>query len=106
LGIGSIGDIASLPVFWGFVVLWGFVSLPASNAVSREYEHQADLYGLNVSQAPHGLAEFMIHDADYARVRATPIEYALFYTHPSDAERVATSMQWRAASARLPPLPQ
>jgi len=97
-------DIASLPIFWGLFLLWGFVSLPASNAVSRSFEHQADLYGLNASQAPLGLAEFMIHDADNVRLRPTSLEYALFYTHPSDAERVATAMQWRAAKAQLPPL--
>jgi Zn-dependent protease with chaperone function len=38
------------------------------------------------------------------RLQPTTAEYALFYTHPSDAERVATAMQWRAASARLPAL--
>jgi STE24 endopeptidase len=99
--MSSVGDIASLPVLWGFFLLWGFASLPASNAISRNYEHQADLYGLNASQAPHGLAEFMIHDADTVRLQPTAIEYALFYTHPSDAERVATAMQWRTESARL-----
>ena len=46
----------------------------------------------------------MIHDADYVRLRPTALEYALFYDHPSDTERVATAMQWRVASARLPPL--
>jgi STE24 endopeptidase len=102
--MSAVGDIASLPVFWGLFLLWGFASLPASNAISRSFEDQADLYGLNASQAPLGLAEFMIHDADTVRLQPTTAEYALFYTHPSDAERVATAMQWRAASARLPAL--
>ena len=75
-----------------------------SQAISRNFEHQADLYGLNASRAPLDLAEFMIHDADTVRLRPTAIEYALFYTHPSDAERVETAMQWRAASTRLPAL--
>jgi Zn-dependent protease with chaperone function len=43
----------------------------------------------------------MIHDADTVRLQPAAIEYALLYTHPSDAERVATAMQWRAESARL-----
>jgi STE24 endopeptidase len=102
--MSDVGDIASLPVFWGLYLLWGFASLPFSNAISRTFEHQADLYGLNASQAPLGLAEFMIHDADTVRLSPTSLEYALFYDHPSDAERVATAMQWRAANARLPAL--
>ena len=50
--ISGVGDIASLPVFWGLYLLWGFAALPVSNAISRNSEHQADLYGLNASQAP------------------------------------------------------
>lgn len=92
------GDISCLPVFWGLFLLWGFASLPASNAVSRDFERQADLYGLNASQAPLGLAEFMIHDADTVRLRPTALEYTLLHSHPSAAERVMTAMQWRAAS--------
>ncbi len=110
--IRRLGDAGKCPVsrtlpvcqFSRLGAAVGIPSLPASNAISRNFEHQADLYGLNASQAPLGLAEFMIHDADTVRLRPTAVEYALFYSHPSDAERVATAMQWRAASARLPPL--
>ena len=101
--MSSVDNIASLPVFWGLYLLWGFASLPATNAISRSFERQADLYGLNASQAPLGLAEFMIHDADTVRLQPAPIEYALFHSHPSDAERVLAAMEWRAARARLSP---
>jgi STE24 endopeptidase len=103
LAMRGEGDIASLPLFWGLFVLWGLASAPATNAISRVYERQADLYGLNASRAPHGLAEFVIHDADTARLAPSALEYALFYDHPSDAERVMTAMQWRASTARLAP---
>jgi STE24 endopeptidase len=97
----GLADAATLPVLWGCFLMWGFASLPASNAAARLSEHQADLFGLNASQSPHGLAEFMIHDADTARLQPSALEYALFYTHPSDAERIATAMTWRAENARL-----
>ncbi|HEY2560571.1 MAG TPA: M48 family metalloprotease [Caldimonas sp.] len=96
-GLSGSGDIATLPLFWGLFLLWGFLSLPLANAVSRVYEHQADMFGLNASREPHGMAEFMIHDADTSRLSPSTLEYALFYNHPSDAQRVATAMQWRAA---------
>ena len=67
LKMEGAGDIAMLPILWGLFMLWGFLSLPAATAISRISEHQADLFALNASQAPHGLAEFMIHDADTAR---------------------------------------
>jgi Zn-dependent protease with chaperone function len=41
----------------------------------------------------------MIHASDNARLKPTTLEYALFYTHPSDTERVQTAMEWRAAHA-------
>jgi STE24 endopeptidase len=96
-GLLGAGDIATLPLFWGLFLLWGFISLPLANAVSRVYEHQADMFGLNASREAHGMAEFMIHDADTSRLAPSTLEYALFYDHPSDTERVAAAMQWRAA---------
>ena len=96
-GLSGPGDMATLPLFWGLFVLWGFLSLPLTNAVSRVCEHQADMFGLNASREPHGMAEFMIHDADTSRLSPSMLEYALFYDHPNDAQRVATAMQWRAA---------
>lgn len=103
-GISGQADIASLPILWGLVLLLGFASLPVNNAISRVCEHQADWFGLNASQSPHGLAEFMIHDADSARQQPTALEYALFYSHPSAAERVATAMRWRVENPRLSPV--
>lgn len=97
----GLADAATIPVLWGCFLMWGFASLPVSNAAARIAERQADLFGLNASQSPHGLAEFMIHDADTARLQPSALEYALFYTHPSDAERIATAMTWRAENARL-----
>jgi len=102
----GLGDIASLPLFWGLYLLWGFASLPLGNAASRMCEHQADLYSLGAAAEPAGLAEFMIHDADVARLHPRWYEYALFYDHPSDAERVATAMNWREQLARLPAVRQ
>ena len=103
-GIASVGDIASIPLFWGLILSWGIVSAPIHNAISRYHEMQADRFGLNASQAPHGVAEFMIHDADVVRLQPTALEMALFYTHPSPADRVATAMRWREQMARLAPL--
>lgn len=104
--IDGVGDIAGLPLFWGLYLFWGFASLPLSNGISRSCEHQADLYSLGAAAEPEGLAEFMIHDADVARLQPRWYEYALFYDHPSDAERVATAMTWREQRRLLDPPPR
>ena len=94
--VGGAGDIAALPAFWFLFLLWGYVTLPLTNAISRTHETEADLFGLNASQAPNGLAEFMIHDADTGTVDPSPLERALFFTHPGDRSRIETAMRWRA----------
>jgi STE24 endopeptidase len=94
--ITDMSQTAAIAVFWLLFTAWTFVSDPLNNAYTRWQESQADLYGLNASQAPHGMAEFMIHDADIARLTPTPLDVLLFYDHPSDKSRVETAMRWRA----------
>jgi STE24 endopeptidase len=94
--VSSLGDVGALPVLWGLVLVWGVVSLPVTNGLSRRREAEADLYGLNASQEPLGLAEFMIRDADAARLDPSPIEEWLFYDHPSARHRIFAAMRWRA----------
>jgi STE24 endopeptidase len=94
--IADLRDTAGIAVFWLIFATYGFISQPATNSYSRWQEAQADFYGLNASQAPHGMAEFMIHDADTARLSPAALDVWLFYTHPSDKSRVETAMRWRA----------
>lgn len=95
--IGDLRETGGIAVFWLLFLIWGFVSDPITKAFSRWQEAQADIYGLNASQAPDGMAEFMIHDADTARLSPTPLDILLFYDHPSDRSRIETAMRWRAA---------
>ena len=94
--VADAGDIAALPLLWLLFSLWGYLSLPIDNSISREQEAEADLFGLNASRAPLGLAEFMLRDAD-----AQPLEPSAFVewalrSHPSGAHRIAMAMRWRA----------
>jgi STE24 endopeptidase len=51
-GILSMDDYASLPLFLLLFALFNFFGAPIENAVSRYVEHQADMYGLEVT---HGI---------------------------------------------------
>jgi STE24 endopeptidase len=94
--LSGVGDAATIPLLWFLVALWGFVSMPVNNSITRADEAEADLYGLNASQQPLGLAEFMLRDADVRPLAPTRfVEWAL-YTHPAPASRIATAMRWRA----------
>jgi STE24 endopeptidase len=90
-------DNAGIAVLWLLFLAWGFASDPALNAYARLQEARADAYALDLSQAPLGLAEFMIHDADIARLEPTTLDVLLFHDHPTDASRVRNAMGWRAA---------
>jgi len=95
-GVADAGDVAALPLLWLLFSLWGYLSLPIDNSISREQEAEADLFGLNASRASLGLAEFMLRDAD-----AQPLEPSAFVewalrSHPSAEHRIATAMRWRA----------
>jgi STE24 endopeptidase len=95
-GVDGMGDVGFLPLFWGLLLLWGFISLPVSNSISREQEAEADIFGLNASHEPFGLADFMIRDADAGQLAPSPIEEWLFFNHPSARNRIFAAMRWRA----------
>ena len=59
-----------------------------TNAYARVQETAADSFGLDLAQEPEGLAEFMIQNADIARLYPSWLDVILFYDHPSDASRV------------------
>ena len=90
-------DPGALPAFWGLFLLWGLLSLPATNGISRVQEAQADRFGLDASSEPFGLAEFMIRDADAVNAEPPELEEWLLYDHPSVSRRVLAAMRWRAA---------
>ncbi len=51
-GITAMSDLASLPLMLLMLVALNFAKLPAFNATSRYFEHEADRYGL---EAIHGI---------------------------------------------------
>ena len=95
-GVEGVGDPALVPLFWLLVALWGFIAMPVNNSIIRTHEAEADLFGLNASQQPIGLADFMLRDADAHPLSPSRfVEWAL-YTHPAPANRIMTAMRWRA----------
>lgn len=94
--VAGLGDIGALPVIWGLFLLWGFLSIPATNGITRQQEIEADIFALNASQEPLAQGEWMIRDADTGQLDPSPIEELLFYHHPSPRSRIYAAMRWRA----------
>ncbi len=90
-GFSKLGDMASLPLIWLFVTIFGFVTQPINNGVSRIMEYHADEYGLKLSRvtaetavtAFDKLSVYNLSDPEPPAI----IEF-WFYDHPSLANRI------------------
>jgi STE24 endopeptidase len=88
-------DLASLPVLFLLLSVFGFLFTPAQNAFSRHIEHQADQYGLEVV---HGLipdasvvaahAFQILGEVDLEEPNPSTAVKLWFYSHPPLDERM------------------
>jgi STE24 endopeptidase len=97
----GIDDLAALPVFLLTLTLLSLVSQPFASAFSRHLEHQADIYGLEVT---HGLtpnsaevaasAFQMLGEKSYDY--PTPSRFLVFwsYDHPTIKNRVQFALHY------------
>ena len=93
--VRGLDDWASLPALLLLLSIFSFVSDPISNAFSRHIEHQADLYGLEVT---HGILpdagqvaadSFQVEgESALADPDPNPLNVFLFYDHPPISDRV------------------
>ncbi|MFO1518915.1 MAG: M48 family metallopeptidase [bacterium] len=93
---GNIADLALLPLFFFWLVLWGLVMMPIGNSISRRFEWEADDYACQKSPKPmaligsfHKLAELNLADPS----PPAWVEF-LFYSHPAIQKRIAHVEQW------------
>lgn len=94
-------DWAALAVLLCFVEIGAFLASPIVNAYSRNQEHAADVYGLEVT---HGIipdsAEVaaqsfqILGEADLADPNPSPFITLWLYSHPPIAERLAFAYEY------------
>jgi STE24 endopeptidase len=99
--IRGITDLAALPVLMLALALLTLVAEPIGNAFSRYQEHQADIYGLEVT---HGLfpnnrevaasAFQKLGEKSYDYPTPNPLLVFWSYSHPSIAERIRFSLAY------------
>jgi Zn-dependent protease with chaperone function len=100
-GIRSLGDLASLPTLLLLLAVASFILTPATNGLSRYFEHQADQYALEVT---HGLtpdsgqvaaqAFQVLGEVDLDYPDPGPIDVFLTYDHPATRDRVRFSLTY------------
>ncbi len=99
--IRGINDLAALPVLMLALSLLGLVGEPIGNAFSRHIEHQADVYGLEVT---HGLfpnnrevaasAFQKLGEKSYDYPTPNPLLVFWSYSHPSIPDRIQFALHY------------
>lgn len=99
--IRGISDLAALPVLMLALSLLTLVGEPIGNTFSRHLEHQADIYGLEVT---HGLfpnnnavaaSVFQkLGEKSYAYPAPNPLFVFWSYSHPTIPDRIQFSLQY------------
>ena len=93
-GLRDRADPAALPLAIAILSLFFLVATPLTNSIVRQAEAEADAFGLNAAQEPHGFAMAAMRLSTYRKLRPGSLEEVLFYDHPSGYERVHGSMLW------------
>lgn len=107
-GVSSVADPRSLALLLALVTLFGTVSGPAQNLVSRKVEARADVHSLDLTGEPGGYVRMQHELAAHNLADLDPplIHHVLFASHPTAPERIATARSWARVHgvAEPPPL--
>lgn len=88
--IHALADIASLPLLLLMAQLFNLATAPISNAFSRHLEHQADIFGLEITHANHAAATAFVklQQQNLANPAPGPLFILWRSTHPPLAKRI------------------
>ena len=89
-GLSGPADVAALPVFMLVMGLYGLVTMPLTNALSRWRESKADQYALATTRNAAAFASAMTRLANQNLSDADPEAWVelLLYSHPALSKRI------------------
>lgn len=96
LKVRGVADPSSLPLAIIVLSVYLFLIDPILTLQTRVNEAEADSFGLNAAAEPDGFAEVMLKLTEYRKADPGPVEEALFFDHPSAANRIRAAMRWKA----------
>ncbi|MBN2160959.1 MAG: M48 family metallopeptidase [Spirochaetes bacterium] len=91
LGYAHVYDIAAIPILFLYLTLFSLVTMPASNALSRKFEREADRFALETTRDRESFISTMekLADLNLADRDPNPVTEFMFYSHPSIKKRIA-----------------
>jgi STE24 endopeptidase len=96
-GVEQPADIRSLPLVMTVFSLCAVIAAPISAAFSREREHQADVYALELTKNPDAFASMLVKAARVNKMDPDPPPWVTLKgrTHPSIRERLDAVEDWK-----------
>jgi STE24 endopeptidase len=94
-GFASVADVAAFPAFSLILGVYGLVTMPVDNAVSRWRENLADDYALQATGKKEAFASAFTRLANQNLGEVDPEKWVvfLFYSHPPLGERIAKAQR-------------
>jgi Zn-dependent protease with chaperone function len=98
---GGMGSPAAVPVAVLTVVVFGVVTAPLQNVVSRRYEAEADWAALAATRDPAAVRDAFRQFTETSLAEPNPPtwDYLFLETHPTIAQRIAMAEAWRKREA-------
>ncbi|HTR96969.1 MAG TPA: M48 family metallopeptidase [Candidatus Acidoferrales bacterium] len=95
-GIRAPADLAAMPVFAISLTIASLVATPAMNALSRREEHDADVYGLEITRDNDAAARAFLKLAQDNRSDPEPPQWIrlLLFDHPPLADRIRLAITY------------
>jgi len=95
-GVRAVADLAAIPLLVALFSLVSYVSAPVSNAVSREIEHEADVFSLELTHDNDASARSFLALAEDNKSDPEPprwVKLAL-YSHPPLGDRIRFALDY------------
>jgi STE24 endopeptidase len=95
-GVDGPGDPVVAATVLALATALTVVGSPVESMVSRQVEARADLHALDLTRDPQGMIDVQENLAvrNLSDLDPSWLEYTMFATHPSAAQRIAMAQQW------------
>jgi len=98
-GFISPADVAAFPALNLILGVYGLITMPLSNAISRWRENMADEYALQATGKHEAFASAFTRLANQNLGEVDPEKWVvfMFYSHPPLGERIEKARRWKTA---------
>ena len=98
-GFSGVSDVAAFPALGLILGLYGLITSPIDNAVSRWRERMADEYALSATGKNEAFASAFVRLANQNLGEVDPEKWVVFMfcSHPPLAERIEMAREWKTA---------